>query len=121
MAVNVTKPPAQNVVAPTAVTVAVVPEFTFTVADTVDVHPFTLVTAYEITDEPAETPVTTPVALTVATEVLEDVQVPPDVADANCVVKPEQTFVAPVMAATVGIAFTVTVAVTVDVQLFEFV
>jgi hypothetical protein len=44
---------------------------------------------------------------------LED-QVPPVVAEANCVVKPEQTFVAPVIAATVGNAFTVTV-VAVDV------
>jgi hypothetical protein len=44
---------------------------------------------------------------------LED-QVPVVVADANCVVNPEQTFVAPVIAATVGNAFTVTV-VAVDV------
>jgi hypothetical protein len=46
--------------------------------------------------------------------VLDDDQVPPAVADANCVVKPEHTFVAPVIAATVGNGFTVT-AVAVDV------
>ena len=45
---------------------------------------------------------------------LDDVQVPPAVADANCVVKPEHTLVAPVIAATVGNGFTVTV-VAVDV------
>jgi hypothetical protein len=70
---------------------------------------------------PAVTPVTTPEADTVATAVLLDVQVPPVVADANCVVNPEQTIFAPVIAATVGNAFTVTTAVAVFVQLFEFV
>ena len=45
---------------------------------------------------------------------LDDNQVPPAVADANCVVKPEHTFVAPVIAATVGNGLTVT-AVAVDV------
>ena len=46
---------------------------------------------------------------------LDDDQVPPAVADANCVVKPEHRFVAPVIAATVGNGFTVTVVVT-DVE-----
>ena len=70
---------------------------------------------------PAVTPVTTPDVETDATaELLED-QVPPVVAEANCVVNPEHTFVAPVIAATVGNAFTVTTAVAVFVQLFEFV
>ncbi len=58
--------------------------------------------------DPAATPVTTPEVDTVATDVLDDVHVPPVVADANCVVKPEHTFVAPVMAATTCNAFTVT-------------
>jgi hypothetical protein len=40
--------------------------------------------------------------------VLDDDQVPPAVADANCVVKLEHTFVAPVIAATVGSGLTVT-------------
>ena len=39
---------------------------------------------------------------------LED-QVPPVVAEDNCVVNPEHTFVAPVIAAIVGNGFTVTV------------
>lgn len=70
---------------------------------------------------PAETPVTTPALETVATAVLLDVHVPPVVAEANCVVKPEQTFVAPVIAATDGNAFTVTLVVTAFVQPFIFV
>ena len=63
---------------------------------------------------PAVTPETTPEVDTVATAVLLEDQVPPVVAEANCVVNPEHTFVAPVIAATVGNAFTVTV-VAVDV------
>ena len=78
-------------------------------------HPFTSVTEYVMVADPAATPVTTPVeASTVATVASDDVHVPPVVADANCVVKPEHTFVAPVIAATVGNGFTVT-AVAVDV------
>ena len=50
--------------------------------------------------DPAATPVTTPEEDTVATVASDDVHVPPVVAEANCVVKPEHTFVAPVMAAT---------------------
>ena len=94
--------------------VAVVPAFTFTVAVTAFVHPFASVTEYVMIADPAATPVTTPVADTVATAVLDEDHVPPVVADANCVVKPEHTFVAPVIAATVGNGFTVT-AVAVDV------
>jgi hypothetical protein len=96
------------------VIVAVVPAFTFTVADAVFEHPFASVTEYVMIADPAATPVTTPVADTVATVASDDVHVPPVVADANCVVKPEHTFVAPVIAATVGNGFTVT-AVAVDV------
>ena len=67
--------------------------------------------------DPAATPVTTPVeASTVATVASDDVHVPPVVADANCVVKPEHTFVAPVIAATVGNGLTVTVVDTDEVQ-----
>jgi len=96
------------------VIVAVVPAFTFTVAVTEFEHPFTFVTTYVIVAVPAVTPVTTPVDDTVATAVLDEVHVPPVVADANCVVEPEHTFVAPVIAATVGSALTVT-AVAADV------
>ena len=39
---------------------------------------------------------------------LDEVHVPPVVADANSVVEPEHTLVAPVIAATVGIGFTIT-------------
>jgi hypothetical protein len=69
---------------------------------------------YVIVTLPATRPVTTPVELTVATAVSLDDQAPPVVAVANCVVNPEHTFVAPVIAATVGNGFTVTV-VAVDV------
>ena len=81
---------------------AVVPAFTFTLAVAVDVHPFVFVTVYVIVTFPAVTPVTTPVADTVATAALLVDQVPPVVTVANCVVNPEQTFVAPVIAATAG-------------------
>jgi hypothetical protein len=120
-AVNTTLPPWQNVVAPPAVIDAVVPPFTFTIADVALVHPFTFVTVYIMVVAPAVKPVTNPEAETDATAALLDVHVPPVVDDANCVVKPEQTFVAPVIDAGVGNAFTVTVAVAVLVQLFEFV
>jgi hypothetical protein len=65
---------------------------------------------------PAAIPVTTPEALTVATAVLEEDQVPPAVTSARVVVDPAQTTVVPVMAATVGSAFTVTEAVELEVQ-----
>ena len=62
---------------------------------------------------PADTPLTTPVlALTVAMLVLEELYVPPDVADVNVVVAPAHTVAVPVSASTVGSAFTVTVLVT---------
>ena len=67
---------------------------------------------YEIVAVPADTPVTTPVkAPIVATEVLEHVQVPPVMASDNVVVPPVPTVVLPIIAD--GIAFTVTVLVTV--------
>ena len=95
--------------------VAAVPLFTFTVAVAVFVQPFEPVTVYVIVAEPAVTPLTTPVdEFTVATAVLDDVHTPPAVAEANCVVEPVQTFVAPVIEATVGFTLTFTVIVNVD-------
>ena len=58
---------------------------------------------------PALTPVTTPPALIVATAVLLDDHAPPVVASAKVVVEPTHTPVFPVIEATVGSGFTVTV------------
>ena len=58
---------------------------------------------------PAVTPVTRPAALIIATAGVALVQVPPVVASASWVVKPTQTEAVPVIGATVGKAFTVTV------------
>jgi len=75
-----------------------------------------------ITDVPAVTPVTTPVeAFMVATPVVALLQVPPEVEFPRVVVNPAQTDRLPVMAAKTGNGFTVTVAVTVRVQLFALV
>ena len=63
---------------------------------------------YVIVEVPAETPVTTPVEVTVATAVLDEDHVPPVVADANCEFEPSHTEDAPVIAETIGRAFTVT-------------
>ncbi len=52
----------------------------------------------------------------VATEVVPLVQVPPEVVFDNVVVEPVQTLMVPVIPASVGSAFTVTSAVTEDVQ-----
>jgi hypothetical protein len=65
---------------------------------------------------PAATPVTSPEALTVATAVLLEDQVPPGVASFSEDVDPVQTLLVPAMAATMGNAFTVTVAVAVDIH-----
>lgn len=55
---------------------------------------------YVITEVPGALPVTTPVVLPmVATDVVADVHVPPDEAEASVVVLPTQVFVVPVMAA----------------------
>ena len=59
-------------------------------------------------EEPAETPVTTPLEFTVATEVVPDVQLPPEVVFAKVVVEPIQTLLVPVIAGTEGEAETVT-------------
>ncbi len=93
---------------------------TLTVACAFDVQPF-VVTVYVIVAVPADTPVTTPVELTEAIAALDDVQTPFAVALASAVVEPEHTSVVPVIAATTGIALTVTVVVTDDVQPLPFV
>ena len=95
--------------------------FTVTVAVAVVVHPFALVTVYEIVVLPAATPVTTPVALTVAVAVLAVDHTPPVVAFAKAVVAPAHTDVVPVIAATTGALLIVTVVVTALVQPLEFV
>jgi hypothetical protein len=94
-------PPAQNVVAPDAVTVAVGAALTVMDADVVVVHPLA-VTLYEIVAEPADTPVTTPLALTSATVASLVDQTPPVVELAKTVVDPTHTLDAPVIAATTG-------------------
>ena len=101
-------PPAQNVVAPDAVTVAVGVAFTVTDADVEFVHPLPSVTVYVIVADPVDTPVTTPLALTSATVASLVDQTPPVVELANVVVDPTHTSGDPVIAATVGNGFTVT-------------
>ena len=61
--------------------------------------------------DPAATPVTTPEAETVAAAVFEEDQVPPLVASVRLMVDPAQTEEAPPIAATMGSALAVTVAV----------
>ena len=82
--------------------------FTLTVVCAFATHPF-VVTVYVIVALPADSPVTTPFASTDAIVLSDDVQTPPVVALVNAVVDPSQTSVVPVIAATTGIAFTVTV------------
>lgn len=74
------------------------------------------VTVYEIIALPAAIPVTSPEALTVATAGESDAQVPPPVISDNCVVEPAQTVATPVIGATTGSGFTVTVMFEVFVQ-----
>jgi hypothetical protein len=88
---------------------------TLTVACAFDVQPF-VVTVYVIVAVPADTPVTTPVELTEAIAALDDVQTPFAVALASAVVEPEHTSVVPVIAATTGIALTVTVSTALVVE-----
>jgi hypothetical protein len=63
-------------------------------------------------------PVTTPAVLILATAELEVVQTPPGVVLESVIVEPTQPFVVPLIAPTVGRAFTVTVAVEADEQPF---
>ena len=57
---------------------------------------------YVIVADPAATPVTKPEVLTLATLLSLVDQVPPVVAESNCVDKPAQTEVAPVIPDTTG-------------------
>ena len=66
---------------------------------------------YVITADPAATPVTIPDAETVAAAMLDEDQLPPAVASVRVMVDPAQTEEDPPIAATVGSALTVTVAV----------
>jgi len=73
------------------------------------VHPFPSVTVYVIVEVPALTPVTAPdEAFTVAVAVLDELQVPPPVELAKVEPEPTQAEAVPVIAATVGSAFSVT-------------
>ena len=63
-------------------------------------------------------PVTTPAVLILATAELELVQTPPGVVLESVMLEPTQPFVAPVIAPTVGRAFTVTGEVEADEQPF---
>ena len=65
---------------------------------------------------PALTPVTTPPLSIVATALLELLQLPPFVALDKVVVDPAHTAVVPLIAPSTGNALTVTVVVTVEVQ-----
>ena len=72
-----------------------------------------------IVDVPALTPVTVPVMLlTVATEVADEVHTPPEVVLVNVVVDPTHASVVPPIAASVGNAFTFTVAWAFEVHPF---
>ena len=72
-----------------------------------------------IVDVPALTPVTVPVMLlTVATEVADEVHTPPEVVLVNVVVEPTHASVVPPIAASVGNAFTFTVAWAFEVHPF---
>jgi hypothetical protein len=78
--------------------------------------PHVLVTEYVMVTVPAEMPVTTPEVLTVARAVLLLLHTPPGVPLLKAVVSPVQTELLPVIAAGVGIEFTVTTAVTLPVD-----
>lgn len=73
------------------------------------VHPFPSVTVYVIVEVPALTPVTAPdEAFTVAVAVLDELHVPPPVELAKVELEPTHAEAVPVIAATVGSAFSVT-------------
>jgi hypothetical protein len=97
--------------------------FTVTTAVAVFVQLFEFVYVYVIVAVPALTPVTDPVdELTIAVAVFELDHVPPVVAFATVTLDPSHTDVVPMIAATVGNAFTVTtVAALVAVQPLLFV
>ena len=70
-------------------------------------------TLYTMTDVPAVNPETTPEELTVATEVVTEVQFPPETFEESVVVDPTQSACVPEMVPAVGGAVTVTVVVVV--------
>jgi hypothetical protein len=105
--VRVTLPPEQYAAGVGTVTTGVV--FTVITFVAAAEHPDPLVTVYEIVVVPPALPVTSPEVLTVAfVGSLED-QTPPAVASVNVIVFPEQTALAPLIAATVGIVLIVAV------------
>jgi len=110
-------------VVPEAPAIAATVGFAFTVTDAVVLFvqplPFAAV-IYVIDTTPAVIPVTRPALLTVATAVLLLLQLPPVVAFESCEDPPSQTVKVPVIAATVGFAFTVTVEVELLVQPLPF-
>ena len=65
---------------------------------------------------PVETPVTTPLDETVAIDVFEDVQTPPVVVELSVITSVTELIVLPVIGATIGRAFTVTVVDTESTQ-----
>ena len=74
---------------------------------------------YVITDVPADTPLTTPVIeFIVATAPVADVQTPPAVVLVSVVVDPIHALAVPPIAASVGKAFTLTVACAVEIHPF---
>src|SRR6478735_8337928 len=77
-----------------------------------------VVTVYEMMLVPAVTPLTTPLLSIVATDSLLLLHTPPAVASVSVVVNPAHTLVVPLIAATTGIALTVTVVVLVPTQPF---
>jgi hypothetical protein len=92
--------------------------FTVTMAVTVVEHPATLVTTYEIVALPSDTPLTKPPVPTVAMPVALLLHTPPLVALARVVVVFAQRVLVPVIAATVGNAFTVTIVVALAIHPF---
>lgn len=108
---------ARDVLAPThALRVPVITStagttFTVTTAVTVVEQPATFVTTYEIVALPSDTPLTTPPVPTVAIPVALLLHTPPLVALAKVVVVFAHSVLVPVIEATVGKAFTVTVVV----------
>jgi hypothetical protein len=77
-------------------------------------QPNPLVTVYVIVAVPAATPVTTPPVPMLATDVLLLLHTPDGVGSVRVVVPPTHTLDAPLIPATTGSAFTVTVVVVVQ-------
>jgi len=99
---------------PMADTVGALLTVTVTTADAL--QPALLVTVYDIKVAPTATLLTTPVLLTVAMVLLAVLHTPPVVVSTKVMLLPKHTRVLPVIADTVGNAFTVKVVVAVLVQ-----